>query len=91
MRIHYADPEPCRIRGAEFLPTGELVVCDQANRSLKLWSTTFQYLAHYILPGTLTEYKQRIRTYPISYKMDRSLNRPDGLQSGIKLSSFKIS
>lgn len=53
MRIHYADPEPCRIRGAEFLPTGELVVCDQANRSLKLWSTTFQYLAHYNLPGIL--------------------------------------
>ena len=51
MRVHYADPNECRIHGADFLPTGELIVCDRANQTLKLWSSTFQYLAHYVLPG----------------------------------------
>ncbi|KAL4237999.1 hypothetical protein ACF0H5_002710 [Mactra antiquata] len=51
MKVHYADPHECRIRGAEFLPNGNLIVCDQPNEKLKLWSSTFQYLSHYDLPG----------------------------------------
>lgn len=53
MKVHHADPNECRIQGAEFLPTGEFVVCDRANQTLKLWSQTFQYLAHFALPGRL--------------------------------------
>ncbi|KAH3824722.1 uncharacterized protein LOC127881496 [Dreissena polymorpha] len=51
VKVHYADHRECRIRGAEFLPNGSLLLCDTANQSLKLFSSTFQYLAHFILPG----------------------------------------
>ncbi|XP_045163863.2 uncharacterized protein LOC123528197 [Mercenaria mercenaria] len=51
IKVHYADHNNCRIQGAQFLPNGNLIVCDQPNQTLKLWSTTFQYLAHFVLPG----------------------------------------
>ncbi|XP_060591867.1 uncharacterized protein LOC132746664 [Ruditapes philippinarum] len=51
IKVHYADHQECRIQGAQFLPNGSLIVCDQHNQTLKLWGMTFQYLAHVVLPG----------------------------------------
>ncbi|XP_052760957.1 uncharacterized protein LOC128203712 isoform X1 [Mya arenaria] len=51
VRVHHADAKECRIRGAEFLPTGNLLLVDSVNHKLKLLSSTFQYLAHFVFNG----------------------------------------
>lgn len=41
----------CKISSGAFLPTGDLVLCDQSNNAIKLFNRHFKFESHLILPG----------------------------------------
>ena len=51
MKLHNEERNECKISSLAFLPTGDLLVCDQSNCALKLLDRFFKYETRLNLPG----------------------------------------
>ena len=51
VKLHNVEDKNCKITSATFLPDGYLLICDQANDSLKLFNRVFEFESRLKLPG----------------------------------------